>query len=345
MLKKLEAIRGLAAVYVVIHHIIGFTTIKDIISPMMRFPFRFGQEAVIVFFLLSGFVIHYSTYNKKIEFKTYVLKRFRRIYPIAICSMILSVFVFWFNNYNFTITDVYQLFGNLLMLQDTSNKPGLWVDVFLKNHALWSLSYEWFFYLLYFPLINILKHDKLRIYKILGISTVSWFSYLIYPNHFSLVVSYLIIWWVGVECASIFRQYGNFKFSDILPLLICLFFITMLSFIPVISQYYQGTLEFNPIKFPIITARHFGFSGFVILIGWLWWNCKLYGFNFLIGYFDKFASLSYALYLVHFPIIWLVIPLLTNLWLIIIVKIFLMLVIAYILERKFQPFINNIIKI
>ena len=54
---KLEGVRGFAALYVLIHHLshplIGQSGLKAL-------PFRFGQEAVIVFFLISGFVIEYS---------------------------------------------------------------------------------------------------------------------------------------------------------------------------------------------------------------------------------------------------------------------------------------------
>ena len=50
-LQRLEAVRGVAALYVVIAHSITPTP----------FILSFGQEAVIVFFLLSGFVIEYSS--------------------------------------------------------------------------------------------------------------------------------------------------------------------------------------------------------------------------------------------------------------------------------------------
>ena len=57
-LDKLEALRGAAALYVVFHHTIPYD------SRLFNLPvghlMRFGQEAVILFFLLSGFVINYS---------------------------------------------------------------------------------------------------------------------------------------------------------------------------------------------------------------------------------------------------------------------------------------------
>lgn len=57
-LEKLEAIRGFAAVYVVLHHVLPKTIMMYGIN--LAVFFRFGQEAVILFFLLLGFVIHYA---------------------------------------------------------------------------------------------------------------------------------------------------------------------------------------------------------------------------------------------------------------------------------------------
>ena len=62
-LTKLEAIRGFASVYVVLHHVFGKGLI--IAGKDFSFLFRFGQESVILFFLLSGFVIqYYSAFRK-----------------------------------------------------------------------------------------------------------------------------------------------------------------------------------------------------------------------------------------------------------------------------------------
>ena len=65
-LGKLEAIRGLAAVYVAVGHAIGAHT----------WWLKFGQEAVMVFFLLSGFVIeHTFARSPSASFTSFLLKR------------------------------------------------------------------------------------------------------------------------------------------------------------------------------------------------------------------------------------------------------------------------------
>jgi peptidoglycan/LPS O-acetylase OafA/YrhL len=78
-LDKLDAIRGFAAVYVVFYHFFGQA--KLLPNIVEKVIFSFGQEAVILFFLLSGFVIYVSVErSSKITFSSYFIKRFIRIY-------------------------------------------------------------------------------------------------------------------------------------------------------------------------------------------------------------------------------------------------------------------------
>ena len=343
MLKKLSALRGFAAFYVFVHHFIGFTEIREHISPIMRFPFRFGQEAVILFFILSGFVIHYSSFSKKLSFNEYMFKRIKRIYPIFMASILVSVAVFYTNGYNFKLKDIETFFGNLFMLQYISNKPGLWVNVFLENHALWSLSYEFIFYLLYFPIIQLCTTSKKQITVVLLTSIFGWVSYLLIPNHLSVVLSYLIIWWTGVECAKIYIKHNSFSLNKLIPIFSCLIVMSILSLIPVIQNIVKGDFKFNPIMYPIITARHFIFATIILVIGWFWWRIKLIGFNRLLGKFYLFSSISYGLYVIHFPIIYLKFPSQINWILALIIKIILIFFLSYFLELKLQSFVNNLL--
>ncbi|RZL50971.1 MAG: acyltransferase, partial [Pedobacter sp.] len=154
--KKVEVIeylRGFAAFYVVIHHFLGFTELKKNVPEIFHFPFRFGQEIVLLFFLMSGFVIYAA--NQKIRdkfFLEYLKKRVIRIYPTFILTLILSIIILKINNEYLKQTDFVDLLGNIFMLQDTGNKPGAIVYPFLQNYPLWSLSYEWWFYMLFFPI-------------------------------------------------------------------------------------------------------------------------------------------------------------------------------------------------
>jgi peptidoglycan/LPS O-acetylase OafA/YrhL len=61
-MKKLEILefgRGFAAFYVLMHHL------RPLRDTPFDILFRFGQEAVILFFLVSGFVIYLSCQASK----------------------------------------------------------------------------------------------------------------------------------------------------------------------------------------------------------------------------------------------------------------------------------------
>lgn len=344
IIKKLEAIRGGAALYVVIHHFIGFSVLKSQLPALLRLPFRFGQEAVIMFFLLSGFVIYLSAIRTtEKNFKKYFLKRFVRIYPILLATFLLSIVVALINQTPIASNDFKTLVGNLLMLQDEVNKPGYIVLPFLENHPLWSLCYEWWFYMMFYPLFFYLtRHPAIKfnfIYIVLLISASAWFAYLWYPNHMLLVVSYFILWWCGVACADIYIKHRTFTLHNLKPVLLSLFIMTCLTTIPIIT-FYKNHLRLTQIMYPVVVFRHFAFAVIIILTGLAWWKLKLVKFDKLFGWFAKLSPLSYAIYLTHFVFINLKLDML-NPYLAIAIKLVLTFACAYLFEIKMQPAVTS----
>ena len=132
-LNKLESLRGFAAFYVVLHHslphfyILGGINIGNIV--------RFGQEAVILFFLLSGFVINYSfQFAKDKTFKIYFIKRFSRIFIPLLIIMALGYAIESFRAGFLVNPEIKSLILNLLMLQDISSlKPNVIVDPYTQK--------------------------------------------------------------------------------------------------------------------------------------------------------------------------------------------------------------------
>jgi peptidoglycan/LPS O-acetylase OafA/YrhL len=340
-LTKLEAIRGFAAFYVAVGHLV---LSHDFFNSSVKFIFRFGQEAVILFFLLSGFVIYLSIHKTcDLRFKDYFIKRFRRIYPTFIISILITLFVVAFNNNLSRAFSWQELLGNLFMLQDFNYaKPGGWVNTFLGNSPLWSLSYEWWFYLIFYPIYKVLPQNNYRIYFVLTISIVSWFTYLIFPNHASLIISYLIIWWAGLESAVVFTRDRRFTYRNMKHILICLFMMLLVSFIPL---FYEGNYQFG--IYPVLTFRHFLSAFFFMVLGLIWWRNKLLGFDKMIGSFSKIAPISYSLYLFHYPllIMWDTNLSFSNVFGAFAVKIVCLVGLAYLTEIKLQPVVNRLLKV
>jgi peptidoglycan/LPS O-acetylase OafA/YrhL len=139
---NLEALRGVAAFTVVVAHCFGFS--KELNGLEQRhgiwnyeFP---GHLAVLVFFILSGYVIGLTSKLMNGEgLGTYLKKRFLRLYPIYLLSICAALLI---TRQHYSATDI---LSNLFFLQRVTADPMYEVGV---N---WSLNYEVLFYLLFIP--------------------------------------------------------------------------------------------------------------------------------------------------------------------------------------------------
>lgn len=145
---NLEALRGVAASIVVWHHIIfnpqlldaGFkpTGIASYNPP--------GHFAVLIFFLLSGYVIGNSHPHamRVDDIPNYLHKRFVRLYPMYIVAVLAGV-----------VASLFTLpLGNILL--HLVFGQGAFGPVMFENNPLWSLQSEVLFYLLFIP-VSILR--------------------------------------------------------------------------------------------------------------------------------------------------------------------------------------------
>ncbi|WP_158824252.1 acyltransferase [Granulicella sp. S156] len=139
---ELDALRGLAAVTVVTHHFryaFDFTP-----TPWYWLPFDAGRQAVVLFFVLSGYVLSMPYWRgRQAHYVEYLLRRFCRIYlPFAAAATlsIAGAWLFrgrhlplseWFNN-----TWQQPITGRLLIEQY------LMFPVVVFNVAFWSLGFE-----------------------------------------------------------------------------------------------------------------------------------------------------------------------------------------------------------
>ncbi len=165
----LDGVRGGAAFYVLLNHGLTLLTALEVgprvgrsLLQWLQVGFillvRDGTEAVLVFFVLSGLVIHLRLARaraaKSVQFdvRQYAWKRFARIYPPLIgCLVFTAAFDAigrWINPalYKGFDTSLAAFFGNALFLQ------GPVTNVYGSNSPLWSLAYEGFFYVMY-PLV------------------------------------------------------------------------------------------------------------------------------------------------------------------------------------------------
>ncbi|MBX3312284.1 MAG: acyltransferase [Microbacteriaceae bacterium] len=145
-LNSLTGLRWWAAFLVFLYHL-------DVFAPLPAFISRFtkyGFHGVAFFFILSGFVLTW-TFNNKTPISTQYLRRFAKIFPLHVVTLLIAIPVF----YSFSTLDETQtwvkpfqlgiLLLSLLLLQAWSRDP---VVLFSGNPAAWTLSVEVFFYAL-----------------------------------------------------------------------------------------------------------------------------------------------------------------------------------------------------
>jgi len=171
----LECVRGLAALLVLVHHVrvmlfSYFETfpqeLQNGVTRAFIFISGFNRGSVIVFFTLSGYLIIKKVVSNPVGFRwrEYLTDRLVRLYMVLLPSVAMTVIfisagrAIWIDEYaggagyNLTPSQIdiswQTVLKNLFYLQ-TLTGPSLG-----DNMPLWSLAYEFWYYLL-FPLMTL----------------------------------------------------------------------------------------------------------------------------------------------------------------------------------------------
>ncbi|MBF9143443.1 acyltransferase family protein [Hymenobacter properus] len=403
---NLESLRGVAAIAVVWGH----STIQNGWIDPNYYPkgvWSFagpGHLSVLVFFLLSGYVIGIA-HKKPLggeggKISTYLKKRFLRIYPIYLVSLLLALIAS--NFFTGTTYSAKIIFSHLIMAQAFLS------PTIIAIPTAWSLNYEAIFYLLFIPISFYRLSPTLLM--VVSIVLGCLFSLLPQNTYTELLPSYgfgFAFWLAGLSlarympkspsttdyslmtgCLLLFLSLGMLdaplaimhkigvlvfgqKISDILNyqgvtfqdfgyLPYCSAII--MAFTDKHSKYFKYALLILSLV-PALTFYHYYTESKVrdisfILFPTIFYTSSLCFFflsNQLAQYSQRFiksliytGSLSYGIYIVHYPILYSFghTALFTGspLTYIIRLAIFLLIVWAgsFILEKKFQPWIKKI---
>ncbi len=162
----LDLLRGLSAQAVLLGHALFFFGIYGPGAAPGAFVMQ--NFAVLVFFVLSGLLITYSTVNKirrggaDYGFTRYFIDRFSRIFVTLVPALLLIVVLDLVSRSlapgKYLYDDSFDLptfVGNLLMLQDFPKLP---ITSFGSGQTLWTLAIEWWIYLLFgWGLLRVLR--------------------------------------------------------------------------------------------------------------------------------------------------------------------------------------------
>lgn len=291
-LNLIQLLRGVASLLVVFYH--ATSNSNNILKEDFIFNFfSLGASGVDVFFVLSGFIITYTSIkgaSQPGKLLPFLRRRAVRIFPtywiIATFFLGLQILLpsFYKTHYDFNfgnITSTYLLFPGHLMVNSVS----------------WTLSYELFFYLM-FTLIFLLPNKKwaFMIFMIYALVLMTlpvagysfengkgWINFICFPMN--------VEFFMGVLAALIIPKIPV-GFS--LPLIFTGSFMFIASGIFYDQEYQFLANSFNRVLL-------FGIPSFIIIIGLV-----KYELTHRVTMHKVFLSLgeaSYSIYLLHLPVI------------------------------------------
>jgi len=193
----LDFLRFFAAFLVLLFHS------KEIYDPDLVI-FSFGHEAVILFFILSGFVIAYVTDTKEDTLKDYAIARMARIYSVAIPAIILTA-ALDFTGFSLNpgvYPEGHQAWDYALIRVFTSlffiNEIWVLSIQFFSNAPYWSLNYEVWYYIS-FAVLAFVKGRKRWVFfsgiclfigpKILLLMPLWWLGVYVYKSNYLKKIS------------------------------------------------------------------------------------------------------------------------------------------------------------
>jgi peptidoglycan/LPS O-acetylase OafA/YrhL len=154
----LDVIRFIAALLVFFHH----AAIAKFGSGLPYHLVETDREPVILFFVLSGFVIAYSAETKDRSPGTYALNRFARLYSVMLPALLLTALLeplgswlapqLYADHWNdpATLANISRPLGLQLVATGLFVNEIWWWDIWPSvNSPFWSLGYEAVYYLLY----------------------------------------------------------------------------------------------------------------------------------------------------------------------------------------------------
>ena len=163
-LSSVDALRGAAALGVVLYHTVGPNAqfgpriLRWLAAPVLPLV-RFGYVGVFLFFVISGFCIHLSRAKARAEskppitFTAFWKRRFRRLYPPYLIALILYLAIAGFTTkFELTPFYVWDVISHLFMIHNLDSRT-----VYSINGVFWTLAIEEQLYLAYFLLLFLRK--------------------------------------------------------------------------------------------------------------------------------------------------------------------------------------------
>jgi peptidoglycan/LPS O-acetylase OafA/YrhL len=308
----LNASRWIAAFLVVLGHVFSISISmahyydipnRSLLLRGLHFFSGFGHIAVIVFFVISGFLVGGRTILRSLnhEFRVtdYFSHRFSRIYTVFIPALIVGYIIDWSGIKLFNSSGIYnhpdQFYTNLLG-NDITNHLSL--EIFVgnllqlqtiivsslgSNGPLWSLANEWWYYVLFGLCMVAYRSGHVLIRVVTG--GVIVVMLMVLPLTISL---WFVMWGVGAGVAVLDRYWAGWPFfAGATIAFVCLIAVRWLDA--------RVTDTGVATDFAMDLAVALGYSAALVCAKNLKERVKFWPLHRVL------ASFSYTVYLVHYP--------------------------------------------
>jgi len=265
-------------------------TIDGATLPQIAWGFvcGFGHHAVVVFFVLSGFLIGSKVVRDlaedRLDTRRYLIARVSRIHlvliPALFLTLVLDAIGSHFDKAIYTISQPGSFIGNVFMLQGFTTEP------FGSDAPLGTLANEFWYYMI-FPLLAVGVWKRRPIFVVLPAAIMIAMT-MIQPWH---GVGF-VLWLIGALAGSVAPR----EVSKRTQIFAVILFIVLLVALRLGIRLEQYTLAVVAVT-DIAVASAFGLVLF----------CLRRNAFFDLGAFTKvntqFAGFSYSLYAIHAPIV------------------------------------------
>jgi peptidoglycan/LPS O-acetylase OafA/YrhL len=309
---SLDLIRAIAAFAVMVGHLralffadFAYLQSKSLPLRALYFFTGFGHQAVIVFFVLSGFLISSTVIRSHVlgkwSWREYAVNRATRLYVVLVPGLLLGFFWDRLGSWFFAAKGIYahslsdlgpavplknltlgNFLGNLLFLQT------ILCETFGSNGPLWSLSNEFWYYLLFPVALGAgLAWGKRRFFLAIPMTGLAILTGIFVGR--GILIGFLI-WLAG--CALVLL-YSKVKLGSRLAALGMLCFFSVLSGITLaVVRVRQGD--------PVLSDLEVGIVFTLFLFALLQYEVQGDS-SYYSAVAHRLAGFSYSLYVLHFP--------------------------------------------
>lgn len=287
-IKQITFTRFIAAIAIVIYHYGGDFSIYKI--KYIVDIFSKANIGVSYFFILSGFIMIIAYHSKKkIDYLDFYKNRFARIYPLYVIGLLLFLII----SHDFNVLTI---IGYLLGFQ--SWFPG---RALVLNFPGWSISVEFFFYLV-FPVLYNYVYSRQKKYTWVVVIAI-WIITQVFSNYFMHsglyegrdskshdFISYFPLlhineFLVGNLAGLFFVK--NYKPKNYDWAIISVFMLIILSLLFIPLYFHDGLMAVFFVPLIVLISMNNGYL------------TKLFSWKLL----EFLGEISYAIYIIHIPVL------------------------------------------